>query len=103
MDIYVYVDDVPYTGDDAEIQIVLPMTDEYFIGDIDGELGSVDIYGERRLNIYVAKGFNNGNFSQEIMQQLRLWYNLSHDGIGDVYLIWGGNKLTITDLIRACQ
>ena len=99
MDIYVYVDDAPYRWEDVTIQIVLPMTDKYFIGDEENELGDFDQDGNKRLNIKVDQGFDNGLFSSEILQQLKLWYNLSYDGIGDVYLICNGEKSIITDLV----
>ena len=96
MDIYVYVDNVHIIGDDVDIRLTLPLSDESFL--CDEQLEVLDIDGYWRLNIFITEGFSNGAFSDKVKEHIHIYYNLYHNGEGEIYLVWNGNISLITDL-----
>ena len=99
MDVYVYVDGVPLIGDDADIRLELPLSDISIHCEEGERLDVIDPNGNQRLNIYVSEGFNNGVFSNEIKDQIRIYYNIYHNGEGEIHLVNNGEISTITNLI----
>lgn len=99
MDVYVYVDGVPLIGDDVDIRLELPLSDTSIHCEEGERLDVIDPNGNQRLNIYVSEGFNNGVFSNEIKDQIRIYSNFCYNGKGEIYLVSNGEISTITNLI----
>lgn len=57
MDTYVYVDNVHIMGDDVDIRLTLPLSEESILCADGEQLEVLDANGNLRLNILVEKGF----------------------------------------------
>lgn len=99
MDIYVYVDNVLIIGDDADIRLILPLYEESILCEDGEQLEVLDSMGNSRLNIFVSDEYNDGVFSDKIKEQIHIYYNLYHNGEGEIYLVHNGRISIITDLI----
>ena len=99
MDIYVYVDNVHIIGDDVDIRLTLPLSEESILCEDGEQLEVLDADGNWRLNILVEKGFCNGVFSATIKEQLYIYCSFYHNGKGEIYLVWNGNISTITEQV----
>lgn len=99
MDIYVYVDNVHIIGADVDIRLILPSSEENILCEDGEQLEVPDSDGNMQLNIFVSEGFNNGVFSNIIKEQIHIYYNLYHNGEGEIYLVWNGEISTITNII----
>ena len=99
MDIYVYVDNVHIMGDDVDIRLTLPLSEESILCADGEQLEVLDANGNWQLNILVEKGFCNGVFSATIKEQLYRNCSFYHNGKGEIYLVRNGRISIITDLI----
>ena len=57
MDVYVYVDNVHIIGDDVDIRLTLPLSEESILCEDGEQLEVLDADGNWRLNILVEKDF----------------------------------------------
>lgn len=87
MDIYVYVGDTTIQSEYSNPQILLPLLEGTLVCEDGEELGIELPNGKRRLNIYVYDGWNDGIFSSAVMGDLKLFFNICHNGEGEVYLM----------------
>ncbi len=99
MDIYVYVDNVHIIGDDVDIRLTLPLSEESILCEDGEQLEVLDTDGNLRLNILITEGFSNGEFSDTIKEQLYIYCSFYHNGKGEIYLVWNGNISTITEQV----
>lgn len=99
MDIYVYVDNVNIIGDDVDIRLTLPLSEESILCEDGEQLEVLDANGNWRLNIFVTEGFSDGAFSDKVKEHIHIYYNLYHNGEGEIYLIHNGKISIITNLI----
>lgn len=100
MDIYVYVDNVRIIGADVDIRLTLPLTEQSTLCEDGEQLEVLDSDGNWRLNIFITEGFSNGVFSDTLKKQLYMYYGFYHNGKGEVYLVWNGKIITITEQIQ---
>ena len=95
MDIYVYVDDSLIVGDDAVIHMAISESDS-LVFDRDEELTK---YFEmhKRLNIHVASGYENNQFSSKMKDLIQSVYSIFGNGDGHVFLGCEGKITEITN------
>lgn len=96
MDIYIYVGDTLILGKYEKPQVLLPLSEEVIFEDNE-DLGVVLPNGKRRLNIYVYDGWEENGFSSQVQTEIQLYFNLCHDGEGEVYLVNNGIISIITE------
>lgn len=99
MDLYVYVDNVHIMGDDVDIRLTLPLAEESVLCEDGEQLEVLDSDGNWRLNIFITEGFRNGVFLDKVKEHIHVYYNLYHNGEGEIYLVWNGEISTITNII----
>ncbi len=99
MDVYIYTDNKSIYGDDADIRLKLPRSEDSILCDDNERLEITDNEGHERLNILVEAGFDGNNFSEEMLEEIRLTIALHSDKSGRVYRVSDGKRIDITDLI----
>lgn len=86
-------------GDDVDIRLTLPLAKKSVFCEDGEQLEVLDSDGNWRLNIFITEGFSNGAFSDKVKEDIHIYYNLYHNGEGEIYLVWNGKISLITDLI----
>ena len=97
MDVYIYTDGKLINGDDADIRLKLPRSEDSILCDDNEQLETIDNEGNERLNILVEEGFDGTNFSRKILSEIRSVIDLHSDKSGKVYRMSNGERNDITD------
>lgn len=94
MEIYVYIDDVLVSGDDADIDFILPLNEHGYIQDSDDALAS-----KKRLSVYIPFKIDKCRFPDIIQEDMQIIYNCYSSG-DNIYVVENGGFKNITDLFH---
>lgn len=99
MDVYIYTDGKLINGDDADIRLEITPSENKILCDDHEKLEVMGPDGKPRLNMRVKDGFDGTNFTLEVIDRIKAYSRLYHNGSGRVYRVSEGKRIDITDLI----